>query len=439
MPENELNKIEVRSEEIQDILGQVPRWIVRWGTVVVLLTVLILLAFSFIFEYPEIIRANIRVTTENPPAAVVARVNGQIEIWKVQDSTKVQSGDHLVVIESSASYSDVLELKYDMEVIHTIITDFEGDEQIIYNNSSNLGDIQSSYAEFINTYQDYYQFLALDSHAKIIQSKEEQVRQYQAHTERLKSQTRILLQDFELEKKQYERIRTLLDSGSIAEAEADKAKQKVLDKELKYETSKTDLSTIDMQISDLRGEIENLGLIRQDLTEQKQSAIRKAFENLVAQVDIWEQDYVLKAPIDGIVSRNKIYHENQNVKEGDIVFTVIPENPGEIIGMISLPVKGSGKVEIGQDVNIKFVNYPYLEYGMVRGTVRTKSLVADDELYTVEVELPDRLITLYDIQIPFDQEMLGAAEIITDDRTLIERIYSPIRSLLSKQKAGRTD
>ncbi len=56
MPENDINKIEIRSEEIQDILGQVPRWIVRWGTVVVLITVLILIAFSWIFEYPEIIR-----------------------------------------------------------------------------------------------------------------------------------------------------------------------------------------------------------------------------------------------------------------------------------------------------------------------------------------------------------------------------------------------
>jgi HlyD family secretion protein len=42
----ENNKIELRSEEIQDILGQVPNWIVRWGTVVVLLTVLVILAGS---------------------------------------------------------------------------------------------------------------------------------------------------------------------------------------------------------------------------------------------------------------------------------------------------------------------------------------------------------------------------------------------------------
>jgi len=40
MEEKKGQKIEIRSEEVQDILGQIPSWIVRWGTVVILATVL---------------------------------------------------------------------------------------------------------------------------------------------------------------------------------------------------------------------------------------------------------------------------------------------------------------------------------------------------------------------------------------------------------------
>ena len=71
---------------------------------------------------------------------------------------------------------------------------------------------------------------------------------------------------------------------------------------------------------------------------------------------------------------------------------------------------------------------------MVRGIVRTISQVPEDKQYAVEVELPDGLKTYYDIEIPFNQEMLGRAEIITDDRRLLERIISPIRSVITEQK-----
>jgi HlyD family secretion protein len=155
---------------------------------------------------------------------------------------------------------------------------------------------------------------------------------------------------------------------------------------------------------------------------------------LIARIDIWEQDYLLMAHTDGIVSLSSFYSETQNVREGDIVMTVIPANPGEIIGKIDLPVEGSGKVDIGQTVNIQFADYPHLQFGMVKGKIRTISLVPTDQLYRVEVELSDTLTTYYDFEIPFKSEMFGRAEIITDKRALIARIFDPIRSIITEQR-----
>ena len=74
---------------------------------------------------------------------------------------------------------------------------------------------------------------------------------------------------------------------------------------------------------------------------------------------------------------------------------------------------------------------------MVRGVVRSISQVPDDKLYVLEVDLPDGLTTYYGTEIPFQQEMLGRAEIITDERVLIERIFDPIRSVISQQRQTR--
>ena len=437
MEEKKDQKIEIRSEEVQDILGQIPSWIVRWGTVVILVTILIILAGSMVFRYPDKKRADILVTTENPPADLIARSNGQIEDLFVKDSQFVNINAPLAVIENPADYSDVLSLQFDIEEIRTIIANLDREEYIDFNNSYSLGRIQSAYAEFINKYEDYYQFLELDFHAKTIESKLEEKRRFTVYNNRLNNQVRILKNQYELAERQYFRDLKLHKDSFIADADIDKSEQIKLDAELDYEDSRSKMSSNEIEISKLDQQVLELELKAQEEKEQKQTDVREAFEKMIAQIDMWEQNYLLKAPIDGVVSFIGYWSETQNVQIGDKVMTIIPDDPGEIIGRIDLPMEGSGKVEIGQTVNIQFINFPHLEYGMVKGIIRTISQVPNDKLYKVEVGLPDGLITYYNREIPFKQEMMGRAEIITDNRVLIERIFSPIRSVITEQQETR--
>ncbi len=437
MEENRGQKIEIRSEEVQDILGQIPSWIVRWGTVVILATILIIIAGSLIFRYPDIKRAEILVTTENPPANLIARTDGQIERFFVEDSQFVKINTHLAVIENPADYSDVISLRYDIEEIRTIIASLDRGTYIPLTNTYTLGEIQSAYAEFINAYDDYFQFLELDYHAKTITSIEEEIRRFEMLNRGLTEQVRILRREYELAARQFTRDSTLLIKGAIADADRDRSEQNKLNAQFKFEQSRQDRATNEIEISKLKQKILDLELTAREEREQMETDVREAFEKLIGQMDIWDQQYLLQAPIDGVVSFTRYYSETQNVRKGDIVMTVIPANQGEIIGKINLPIEGSGKVEIGQTVNIQFADFPHLEYGMVKGTIRTISQVPTDQLYHVEVELSGGLVTYYDIEIPFRHEMFGRAEIITDNRVLIERIFSPIRSLLTEQRETR--
>jgi HlyD family secretion protein len=85
-------------------------------------------------------------------------------------------------------------------------------------------------------------------------------------------------------------------------------------------------------------------------------------------------------------------------------------------------------------VNIKLSGFPYLEYGMIRGYVKSKSLVASGDAYIIEVSLPQGLTTLYDRQLDFSQNMQGRAEIITDKLRLLQRIINPFRYIITKNK-----
>ena len=53
-------------------------------------------------------------------------------------------------------------------------------------------------------------------------------------------------------------------------------------------------------------------------------------------------------------------------------------------------------------------------------------------MYALDIEFPNGLVTTYDKRLAYKQEMKGAAEIITDDIRLIERIFYQLKSILEK-------
>jgi multidrug efflux pump subunit AcrA (membrane-fusion protein) len=106
-----LDNIELRSESVQDILTEPPHWMFRWGNTIIFTILSMILLMSYIIKYPEFVPAPIIVTSQNPPEKIEARSNSKIEKIFIKDHQKVKNGDIMVVLQSTANYKDVLELK----------------------------------------------------------------------------------------------------------------------------------------------------------------------------------------------------------------------------------------------------------------------------------------------------------------------------------------
>ena len=192
-------------------------------------------------------------------------------------------------------------------------------------------------------------------------------------------------------------------------------------------------------MSILQSEQSIFDLEQQRIEEEQQlaTALTSAKEQLSAQISQWEQTYLLVAPCDGKVTFTKYWQKNQNVNAGEVLLTVVPEGDRHMVGKILLPQQGAGKVKVGQTVNVKFDNFPYLEYGFVKVPIRNISLVPvqvdeNTKAYMLEVEFPENLVTTYGKKLTFSQEMTGTAEIITDDLRLLDRFINPIKTVVRK-------
>ncbi len=434
--ENKKNyNVEIRSEPVQEILGTIPHWIIRWGITLFLIIILILLIGSWFFKYPDFIPAEIEVITQNPPVDVIAKASGKIDEFFIHDKQRVEEGQRLAIIENPANYEEVFLLKEYLGEIKYFIQN--ADSSILpsfsYEKYNNLGEIQSFYSLFLKSYLDYENFLNVDYHNKKIEALEVQTHDYRIYYEYLYKQRNTLEEDYNLMNKDYKRHKKLFENGAIAEVELERSKSEVLKKQHDFEGARTNLANTQIQINELEEDILDLQLqYRQEYSKLK-LALRESNDNLISQINIWEQNYLIKAPITGSASFNKFWAENQNVVIGEKVISIVPYDSTNIIGKMLMPIRGSGKVKTGQKINIKFYNYPYMEFGMVTGIIKNISQIPANNTYAVEVTFPEGLTTNYGITLNFNQQMKGSAEIITDDIRFLVRIIRPIRSLIQNR------
>jgi len=429
---NKDKNIELRSESVQEILGKMPSWIVRVGSGLVFLVVLILVIGSWFFSYPEVIESKLVLTTENPPAELISRVNGKIVELKVSDNQKIEAGDLLAVIENPANFADMFSLRDELKNNDLPL---DGKKQIALahvDNNYRLGEVQEQFNAFLKACADYNRFLELQYHVKKMAALVQKRSNYRMYYNRQYKQRSILAKELAIVGKEFKRDSLLYTRGVISKSNYQKSEKDYLQKSYDFHGSRSTLSATQIEINEVDQAIIDLELDKENTLKELQDLILHANDNLMAEIDIWEQNYLLKSPIAGSVSFNRFWSANQNVKEGEKVFTVLPSDSTRIVARVDLGMKRSGKVKLGQRVNIKLNNYPYMEFGMLQGSIRSISEVPDGNNYSLDVELSNGLVTNYGIELKFAQKIEGTAEIITEDQRLLQRIFNPLKALLKE-------
>ncbi len=421
--------LELRSPEVQQILGKPPRWMIRWGITLILSIVGLLFLGSFLFKYPDVISATIEVHTENMPAQIVAKTSGKIDTLFVAEGQIVPAEQYLAVLENPAVFEDVLTLKKLLTGNDTL----ENLQLSTLNKPLSLGEMQTHFYAFQKALEDHRFFTEKQFHIQKIAALEKQIslrRQIELSARR---QLKTSAEQYRTQKRLFAMDSNLFAKKVISQSEFEGAKNTLLQSQQSYENSQSSIHNEQMSIALLE---QNILEIEQQADEQQTAlrlALSGALEALNAAILSWEQMYVFKSAVAGKVALTKFWQKNQNITAGEQLLSIIPQAETSIMGRILLPTQGAGKVKVGQAVNVKFDGFPHLEYGMVRGKISIVSSVPitneQGKFFMVDVVFPEGLKTNYGKTLEFAQLMSGTAEIITADRRLAERLLEPVKSL----------
>lgn len=429
MPENSQD-IEIRSEEVQEILTKIPNWMIRWGNTLLLVFIAVLLGISWLVKYPDVINTQVMITTLNPPQKLYANSNGKFDAILVSDNDTIKEHTILAIIENSALYHDVLLLKSIVDTIQIDKKNFQFPLQDLP--PLILGDINTSFSQFENNYSEYELNKKLNPYKNQSVANKLSVIEAKGRLQILNSQKELSKREYAFKEKDLKRQKLLFEKGVISAKDYESKQIELLQAEKSLQNLESSISQIRELISNSSTNLKGTSIEK----KQKDSRLLKntiqSFYQLKKEIDDWEKKYVLRSSIGGQVTFLSVWDKNQIVQLGDLIFTIIPIDERSYIGKIEAPAANSGKIKPSQKVQIQLANYPSDEYGELNGTIASISPVPNQEgNYLINVNIDQSLTTSYNKKIPFRQEMKGAAKIITEDLRLIERFFYQLKNIIN--------
>jgi HlyD family secretion protein len=430
--QNPESKIHLRSDEVEDIIGAIPHWFVKIGISVIFLFTAIILILCWFFKYPDTVYAKVNLVSNTPPLSIVAKSTGKIEKIFIKDNQQVDKNQVLAVIENTANYADVIKTK---DILLSLRLDNKApflSNYDIFSGSVKLGNIQSTYSQFLRHFNEYFSFLKLNYHQKKIETINSELDQQNNFKNILNNKLRIYQQQLLISQKQIQRDSQLLKNDIISIADFEKSQAVYLQAQFNYASYHADVVAVNIQIVKLKQQILDLDSEKTEENSLQFTILKEDYENLLAQIVEWENLYLIRTPVTGKVTFTKYWNSNQNVNVGEVIFSVVNLKSDGYIAKIQLPIQSSGKVKVGQKVIIKLDDFPYLEFGLLNERISKISLIPNNNFYYAEVVFPQRLITTYHINVSSKSELNGTAEIITQDQRLLSRLIYPIKSLINK-------
>lgn len=419
--------IDFDTDSVSDLIEVPSSWLLRSGMGLLALVTIIILALSNIITYPDKLMAHGFVSTEQPPLALLSKENAIINEIFVENGANVIVGQELLNYKSTTSLETVKQYS-------DWITKAKNGTFLSLDEDLNLGSLQGSYAQlvlFLKQFEEvrsqqntFWQLTSINEEVSNIKLLNNSIREEENH---FKSEERLA-------KAQLERSNKLFQEGLIAKVELEQAERSYEQFARLQESTNKNLIQNNIRSEQLKLEASKIEEERTTELRNRRFQINELITKIESEIKEWLDRKVVYAESVGRVEFGEYIETKYNVSSGQHLGYIIPdEDNNQKVVNAELPASGIGRVKKGAKCIVKLENFPYKEYGVVTSPLTSISLVpsisGSSRVYHMSIELPNKIITDYDILIPYSPNMAATIEVITENKTVFERIFQGILSI----------
>jgi HlyD family secretion protein len=428
--ENLLNEPDrLSSGAIQELVSNKPGFLVSWGNSLLLAILVLIISASYFIKYPDTITTRARLSTLNAPKPVIALIEGKLVGLHVKEGDNIKAGEIIGFLESTGSHADVIKLQMQVNHLYDQLLSQQtvGPELLQFPQDYILGELQRPYQVFMQallTYKDYVPGGLISRKRTMLQHDISYLRDLDSN---LRKQKSIDEQDLSLQAWDMEMNEKLLKEHVISEQEYKQAKSRLLNKQKTIPQNNASLVNNQTIQNSKAKEIIELD----NMLSQQKAIFLQAISTLKTSIDEWIKKYVLAAPVAGTIQFNGFVQVNQHIQQHQLICNIQGERDSFYVALL-IPQTNFGKVHTGQVVLLKFNAFPFEEYGSVRGHIQYISPTPTDSGFLAKVICKNGLLTNYGKELPFNEGLTANADIITEDKNLLERLYYNISAKMKR-------
>jgi multidrug efflux pump subunit AcrA (membrane-fusion protein) len=420
-------RVELRSERVQEIIGQMPGWTIRYGITVIFGAILLVLLLAWLVRYPDAVNAPGVLTTTDPPRNVLARSEGRLVRILVNEGDTVAEGTGLAVIESAANPADVNRLA---AILPELDLAFANSKAVFPQLPDlALGEGLAAWAAMRGAAAELQAWRADPYREKELAGMRDKMAMYRGlirSTEKQLAWSRKKLANHVAEAA----TDSILAGKGVISTTAYREKQNsFIDQQVGLADQEHGLQQTRMALLETEQQLN--GQLQANETKQRtlEDACRSGLAGMRAFLETWRLGHTLTAPVAGRVWFAGRITVNRPVESGAVLFSVAPMSSSYLFEG-AVPADGSGKVHVGQSAYVQLAGFPSEEYGKLVGMVVSISPVPHEDSYRVLVDLPQGLRTSYQQKLTFGPEMKGSVEIVARERSVLGRIFDKVRGAL---------
>lgn len=397
-----------------------PNKLARFGTPIICAILLVLAALSYFIKYPEIVSAKATLSGTNTAKPIVVYQSGKISHLFIQNGTQVNEGDLIGCMETTADWKEIMLLSARIDSLYQSLNtnNNKNIERIMLIPFTNLGELQSDYQTFTLSYIPFRDYVIGEYAFTKKNLLENDIRLIAQAKAALEQQSQLFKEDISLSQTTLDNNKALLKDRIISEQEYRELASQNINKKMTVPQLQSGYVAIASQKNEKQKE-----LLELDNQIKTQNALfREATYNFKSKIDTWKRNYLLIAPVSGILSFKTFIQENQFLEAGKTLGIINPINSNYYLEIL-IPQNNLGKVDTGQKVLLKFNAWQWQEYGTVTGKIEYLSNIASDSGYLAKIILPNGFHTNRGKILSYKEGLQAQAEIITNDITLMQRFY----------------
>jgi len=396
-------------------------WWMRYGILTSFLIMAVIIILSSIVKYPDVIYGMFRLSSSSPAITIPLPPNAQIEkVFRV-DGELLAKGDPVLLFKNTANYDNIMHMSQLLAKPMTTQNDFNNFfEEIRYHNFE-LGELQEIWTQLYAIILDHYLVTKQGRYDERITRIADQLDKQNQLDSKMKelvdmdrNERLIRMQTFAIDS-------ALHADGAITLTEFLRRKEDFINKEKGLKQNELTDKRNELDAINLKNAIESIKSEKQEYLSTVNMQITETVNKLKAGIVQWRERYLVEAHTDGVLNLLGSFDEKKfiNAEEHAIVITPVSQH---FKAQIRLPLVGAGKVQEDQKVHLKLEDYPFREYGYLESKLLSVSNVAGADHYLAQIDLGEIFETNNGSEIKVKENMVGIAEIITHDRSVLTRV-----------------